>query len=110
MEISMQWFLYRFGLTRMALNTEKDILMEYSKRNLCFHYGRVLHFITLFFYGKYYGNMFILIWNNQDGLERREEHPGGVQKDKTCYIMAIRYFIESTMETSILNYLLATGC
>ena len=67
----------------MALNAEKDILMEYSKINLCFHYGRVIHFITLFFYGKYNGNMFILIWNNQDGLERREEHPGGVQQDKT---------------------------
>ena len=94
----------------MVLNTKKDILMEYSKRNLCLHYGRVVHFITLFFYGKYYGNMFILIWNNQDGLERRDEHPGGVQQDKTWYIMAIRYFIGSTMETSILNYLLARGC
>ena len=78
----------------MALNTEKDILVVYSKRNVCFYYGRVIHVITLFFYGEYDGNIFILIWRHQDGLERREEHPSGVQQDKT----------------SILNYLLATGC
>ena len=78
----------------MALNTEKDILVVYSKRNVCFYYGRVIHVITLFFYGEYDGNIFILIWRHQDGLERREEHPGGVQQDKT----------------SILNYLLATSC
>ena len=78
----------------MALNTEKDILVVYSKRNVCFYYGRVIHVITLFFYGEYDGNIFILIWRHQDGLERREEHSGGVQQDKT----------------SILNYLLATGC
>ena len=45
MEISLFWF----GVTRTALNTEKDILVKYSKRNLCFHYGRVIHFTTLFF-------------------------------------------------------------
>ena len=94
MEISMQLFLYQFGFTRMAQNAEKDILVVYSKRNVCFYYGRVIHVITLFFYGEYDGNIFILIWRHQDGLERREEHPGGVQQDKT----------------SILNYLLATGC
>ena len=77
-----------------ALNTEKDILVVYSKRNICFHYRSVIHVITLFFYGEYDGNIFILIWRHQNGLERREEHPGGVQQDKT----------------SILNYLLATGC
>ena len=54
----------------------------------------MIHVITLFFYAEYDGNIFILIWRHQDGLERREEHPGGVQQDKT----------------SILNYLLATGC
>ena len=57
--------------------------MKYSKRNVCFHYGHVIHVITLFFYGEYDGNVFILIWRHQDGLERREEHPGGVQQDKT---------------------------
>ena len=154
---TMEIFLFWFGVTRMALYTEKDILVKYNKRKLCLHYECVIHVITVFFYGeydgnisilifhhqdglehrdhpdgvqqeklmfplwtcytfynlifygKYYGNMFILIWNNQDGLERREEHPGGVQQDKTWYIMAIRYFM-SIMETSILNYLFATGC
>ena len=91
---TMEIFSFWFGVTRMALNTEKDILVVYSKRNVCFYYGRVIHVITLFFYGEYDGNIFILIWRHQDGLERREEHPGGVQQDKT----------------SILNYLLATGC
>ena len=66
----------------MALNAEKDILEEYSKRNLCSHYRRVIHVITLFFYDKYDGNNFILIWHNQDGLECREGRPGGVQQDK----------------------------
>ena len=42
-------FLFSFGVTRMTLNIEMDILVKYSKRNLCFHYGRVLHVITLFF-------------------------------------------------------------
>ena len=90
----MQLFLSWFGVTRMAKNAEKDILVEYSKSNLCFHYGRVIHVINLFFYGEHDGNIFVLIWRHQDGLERREGHPGGVQQEKlrfplwtcdTCY-------------------------
>ena len=57
---------------------------------MCCFYGNKFYSILFYstfhnpnFYGKYHGNMFILIWNNQDCLERREEHPGGVQQDKT---------------------------
>ena len=89
----------------MALNTEKDILVVYSKRNVCFYYGRVIHVITLFFYGEYDGNIFILIWRHQDGLEHREGHPGEVQQEKlmfplwtcnTCYNPIS--FMTNTME------------
>ena len=37
------------------------------------------------FYGDYDGNIFILIWRHQDGLERREGHPGGVQQEKLMF-------------------------
>ena len=66
----------------MALNTEKDILVVYSKRNVC---GRVIHVITLFFYGEYDGNISILILRHQDGLECREGHLGGVQQEKLMF-------------------------
>ena len=87
MEISMQLFLYQFGFTRMAQNAEKDILVVYSKRNICFHYRSVIHVITLFFYAKYDGNIFILIRRHQDGLEHREGHPGGVQQEKCMFLL-----------------------
>ena len=83
----MQLFLYQFGFTRMAQNAEKDILVVYSKRNICFHYRSVIHVITLFFYAEYDGNIFILIRRHQDGLEHREGHPGGVQQEKCMFLL-----------------------
>ena len=69
----------------MALNTEKDILVKYNKRNLCLHYERVIHVITVFSYGEYDGNISILILHHQDGLECREGHLGGVQQEKHMF-------------------------
>ena len=66
----------------MALYTEKDILVKYNKRKLCLHYDCVIHVITVFFYGKYDGNISILIFHHQDGLECREGHLDGVQQEK----------------------------
>ena len=71
----------------MALNTEKDILVVYSKRNVCFYYGRVIHVITLFFYGEYDGKVFILIWRHQEGLVHREGHLGEVQQEKIMFTL-----------------------
>ena len=45
----------------------------------------MIHVITLFFYGEYDGNIFILIWRHQDGLEHREGHPGEVQQEKLMF-------------------------
>ena len=123
---TMEIFLPRFGVTRMAQKDENDILVEYSKNklmfqlwtcdtsykpifsrgiqwryfcldlaspgwprrtrktswlstartNLCFNYGHVIHLISLFFCGKYDGDIFTLIWRHQNVLERREGHPG----------------------------------
>ena len=69
----------------MALNTKKDILVKYNKRNLCLHYERVIHVITVFSYGEYDGNISIFILHHQDGLECREGHLGGVQQDKHMF-------------------------
>ena len=46
---TMEMFLFWFGVTRMALYTEKDILVKYNKRKLCLHYDCVIHVITVFF-------------------------------------------------------------
>ena len=73
---SMKMVLSRFRATRMAWDVENDILDEYSKKNLCFNYRHVIHVLNLFFYGEYDGDSFTLIWRHQDGLERREGHPG----------------------------------
>ena len=45
----------------------------------------MIHVITLFFYAEYDGNIFILIWRHQDGLEHREGHPGEVQQEKLMF-------------------------
>ena len=45
-------------------------------------YRRVIHVITLFFHGEFDKNGFIPIQSDQDGLGRREQHPGGPQQDK----------------------------
>ena len=78
---SMKMVLSRFRATRMAWDVENDILVEYSKKKIS-NYGHVIHVINLFFYGEYDGDSFTLIWRHQDGLERREGHPGGVQQKK----------------------------
>ena len=39
-------------------------------------YIRIMHVITLFFYGEFDENGFISIQSDQDGLGRREQHPG----------------------------------
>ena len=46
-------------------------------------YTCVMHVITLFFNGAFDENVFIPIRAHQDGLERREQHPGRVQRDKS---------------------------
>ena len=46
-------------------------------------YRHVIHVITLFFHGEFDKNGFIPIQSDQDGLGRREQHPGGLQQDKT---------------------------
>ena len=73
---SMKMVLSRFRATRMAWDVENDILVEYSKKNLCFNYKHVIHLISLFFYGEYNGDISTLIWRHQDGPEGRERHPG----------------------------------
>ena len=42
----------------------------------------MIYVICLFFHGEFDAIVFILIWRHQDGLERREGHPGGVQQEK----------------------------
>ena len=37
------------------------------------------------FYGKYNGNIFIMILRHQDGLERQEGHPDGVSTRETYF-------------------------
>ena len=54
-------------------------------RKLCLHYDCVIHVITVFFYGKYDGNISILIFHHQDGLECREGHLDGVQQEKHMF-------------------------
>ena len=61
--------------------------MEYSKKNLMSCLGGVIHLITLFFHGRYDGNVFIRIWGPQDVLELRERHPGGVQQGKIMSLL-----------------------
>ena len=39
------------------------------------------------FYGEYDGNIFILIWRHQDGLEHREGHPSEVQQEKLMFTL-----------------------
>ena len=46
-------------------------------------YIRVMHVITLFFHGEFDKIGFILIQSDQDGLGRRERHPGGLKQDTT---------------------------
>ena len=54
----------------------------------------MMYVICLFFQGEFDAIVFILIWRDQDGLERREGHPGRVQQEQhmfpfgtcdTCY-------------------------
>ena len=45
----------------------------------------MIHVINLFFYGEHDGNIFVLIWRHQDGLERRKGHPGGVQQENLWF-------------------------
>ena len=45
----------------------------------------MIHVITIFFYVEYDGNILILIWRHQDGLEHREGHPGEVQQEKLMF-------------------------
>ena len=51
-----------------------------------FIYRHVMYAITLFLYGDYKNNIFCSIWSLQDGLVRRELHPGGVQQEKLDYM------------------------
>ena len=44
-----------------------------------------MHVITLFFYGEFDENGFISIQSDQDGLGRRERHPGWVQQEKFMF-------------------------
>ena len=47
-----------------------------------------MHDITLFFHDAFDKNVFcryLSIRVHQDGLERRERHPGGVQQDNSCW-------------------------
>ena len=67
------------------LKSEFLFSIEKYKRNLCLHYERVIHVITVFSYGEYDGNISILILHHQDGLECREGHLGGVQQDKHMF-------------------------
>ena len=42
----------------------------------------MIYVINLIFHGDFDAIVFISIWLHQDGLERQEGHPGGVQQDK----------------------------
>ena len=73
---TMEIFLPRFGVTRMAQKDEKDILVEYSKNKLMFQLWTCDTSYKPFFYRKYDGDIFTLILRHQNDLERREGHPG----------------------------------
>ena len=46
----------------------------------------MIHVIHLFLHSACDENVFFPIGAHQDGLERREQHPGGVQQEKKdCY-------------------------
>ena len=45
----------------------------------------MIYVINLIFHGDFDAIVFISIWLHQDGLERREGHPGGVQQEKRMF-------------------------
>ena len=45
----------------------------------------MIYVINIIFYGDFDAIVFISIWLHQDGLERREGHPGGVQQEKHLF-------------------------
>ena len=45
----------------------------------------MIYVINLIFHGDFDAIVFISIWLHQDGLERREGHPGGVQQEKLMF-------------------------
>ena len=45
----------------------------------------MIHDITQFFHDAFDKNVFFPIRVHQDGLERRERHPGGVQQDNSWW-------------------------
>ena len=56
---------------------------HYKSQKIPFIYTYVIHVINLLFHGAFDENVFIPIRAHQDGLERRERHPGRVQQDKS---------------------------
>ena len=63
----------------------------------------MIHLITLAFYGEYNGNISILILCHQEGLERRDGHPGGVQQDKLMFHSICHKEIGYDIDTSIME-------
>ena len=47
----------------------------------------MIYVINLIFHGDFDAIVFISIWLHQDGLERREGHPGGVQQEKRMFLL-----------------------
>ena len=47
----------------------------------------MIYVINLIFHGDFDAIVFISIWLHQDGLERREGHPGGVQQEKCMFLL-----------------------
>ena len=53
----------------------------------------MIYVICLFFQGEFDAIIFILIWRQKDGLEHREGHPGGVQREDLMFPLWAREVI-----------------
>ena len=60
-----------------------------------------MHGITLFFHGTFDENVFIRIRTHQYGLERREQHPVGVQQEKLHFMFHFMFMMCDTFENPI---------
>ena len=101
--------LKRRGYWRTSIGREGPIRSPLWKSMFPFIYICVMHVITLFFYGALDENIFIPIRAHQDDLERRERHPGHVERDKSWwydinvwYVLQLQFFMANTMTSFLL--------
>ena len=67
------------------MQTKLGILFFLFRDNFLPKQRHMMHVICLIFHGEFDAIVFILFWRHQDGLERREGHPGRLQQEKLMF-------------------------